>query len=509
MFIEFLKNMITGASHAEAALLVIDANEGVQENSRRHGYMLSMLGVKQIAVIVNKMDLVEYNEDIYNNIVKEYTAFLNKINVEAKAFIPVSGINGDNITSKINAMDWSSGKTVLDVLDEFTSENFDTEMNFRMAVQDVYKFTRFGDSRRIVAGSIQTGTINVGDEVVFYPSGKKSIVQDIESFNAAKTDTASAPYATGFTLQEQIYIKRGEMAVKATEEKPEVASQIKCSLFWLGKKPLIFKKEYHLKIGSIKVFMKLEKINRIMDASDLKYSTDKNQINRHDVAECVLTTSKPIAFDIAEKNPLTSRFVIVDDFEIRGGGIILEALDDRQKNVREKVLLRNYKWEKSGISKERRAERYNQKSTLILVTGEKNTGKKTIARELEKQLFNDGKIVFFMGIGNILYGVDADIKDEPDKDTRHEHIRRLAEVSHIMMESGVILIVTAVGLSLSDIELIKTTVDPDRIETIWVGDNVTTDIHCDSYIDSDFNVNEAVGMIKGNLQDKGIIFKPW
>jgi bifunctional enzyme CysN/CysC len=155
--IEFLKNMVTGASHAEAALLVIDAEEGVQENSRRHGYMLSMLGIEQVAVVINKMDLVNYDETTYNGIVKEYRKFLTSINVEPHTFIPVSGLFGDCIAGLSDKMAWYKDSTVLDVLDQFREQKDVSELPFRMPVQDVYKFTRYGDKRRIVAGTIQSG----------------------------------------------------------------------------------------------------------------------------------------------------------------------------------------------------------------------------------------------------------------------------------------------------------------------------------------------------------------
>jgi bifunctional enzyme CysN/CysC len=170
--IEFLKNMVTGASRAEAALLVIDAKEGVQENSRRHGYMMSMLGIKQIAVLVNKMDLVDFDKTVFEQIVKEYTAFLTQLKVEPAAFIPVGGRDGHNIAERSPAMPWYKGHTVLEMLDEFRTEAQPTEAAFRMPVQDVYKFTKQGDDRRIISGTIDTGTVSVGDEVVFYPSGK-------------------------------------------------------------------------------------------------------------------------------------------------------------------------------------------------------------------------------------------------------------------------------------------------------------------------------------------------
>jgi bifunctional enzyme CysN/CysC len=175
--IEFLKNMVTGASHAEAALLVIDAAEGVQENSRRHGYMISMLGIRQIVVLVNKMDLVDYKQEVFDAIVAEYTEFLDGIDVKAKSFIPVSGMEGDAVAALTDKMPWYSGQTTLQSLDNFKKEAPPVNMPFRMPVQDVYKFTKAGDQRRIIAGTVDTGSVTGGDEVIFYPSGKRSTVR--------------------------------------------------------------------------------------------------------------------------------------------------------------------------------------------------------------------------------------------------------------------------------------------------------------------------------------------
>lgn len=505
--IEFLKNMISGAARAESALLVIDANEGVQENSRRHGYMLSMLGIKQIAVLVNKMDLVGYSQEKFNEIEKEYREFLKSINVEPFCFIPVSGMMGDNIAELSSNMLWYKEQTVLDVLDRFPKEAAPVDKPFRMPVQGVYKFTRFGDSRRIVAGTVNSGKLNVGDEVVFYPSGKKSKVKSIERFNAPAESSVNAGVATGFTLEEQIYITRGELAVRADELAPESGSRIRVSLFWLGREPMVKGKEYFFKLGTAKISARLDEITQIIDASTLSASP-KEQVERHDVAECILSLNRAAAFDLAENVASTSRFVVVDDYEISGGGIIREALDDDQKWVRDQVFMRNFKWEKGQISCEDRAEKYNQKSALVLITGERNTGKKKLAKELEAKLFADGKIVYFLGIGNVLYGVDADIKGQEEK--RKEHIRRLSEVAHILMDAGVILVVTAVGLTQSELEMIKTTVMPERIQTIWMGENISSDIAYDMQIDlKEMETRAAASEIKEKLREKNIIFKPW
>ncbi|HXG43203.1 MAG TPA: GTP-binding protein [Gemmatimonadales bacterium] len=505
--IEFLKNMITGASRAEAALLVIDAREGVQENSRRHGYMMSMLGVRQIAVLVNKMDLVGYDRGHFEGVVREYRAFLDRIGVHPACFIPVAGREGDNIAQRSARMPWYHGDTVLEALDRFVTEPPPLDKPFRMPVQDVYKFTAQGDDRRIVAGTIETGTLRVGDEVVFYPSGKRSRVKTIEAFNRPPQTEARAGMATGFTLTEQIYVSRGEIAALAGQPKPEVTTRLRVSLFWLGKQPLVTKRDYLLKLGTARVPCRLEAVHRVVDASSLSASESKDRIERHDVAECTLKLGRAVAFDLADRIAATSRFVIVDEYEIRGGGIVREALPDNQSWVREKVMLRNFKWEPSIIPAERRAERYSQKAALLLITGARDTDRKSLGKDLEARLFAEGRVVYFLGMANVLYGVDADI--DRGQEHRAEHLRRLGEIANIMLDSGAILIVTAAELTQEDLEVIKTAVSPDRIEVVWVGDQVTTDVSYDLILGDHEAGGDGVDRIKLLLQDKGILFRPW
>ena len=504
--IEFLKNMITGASRAEAALLVIDGLEGIQENSRRHGYLLSMLGIKQVAVLVNKMDLVAYRKETFENVVDDYSKFLARIEINPICFIPVSGVAGDNIAVKSREMEWYEGHTMLEMIETLRKERPPFHKPFRMPVQDVYKFTNFGDNRRIIAGTVEAGSMRAGEEVIFYPSGKKSRIKSIEVFGGPPQEEAVAGNATGLTLTDQIFVTRGEIAAKAGEPRPRVTSRLRVSLFWLGKYPLTTEKDYLLKIGTTKVPFKIEEIHRIIDASTLNSTESRDRIERHEVAECILKLNRAIAFDLANEVRSTGRFVIVDDYEICGGGIVLQDLEDNQAWVRNKLFLRDYKWEKSGIAWEQRAERYNQKATLILVTGEKHSGKKPFARSLESRLFTEGKLVYFLGIGNVLYGLDADIKG--GKNNRQEHLRRMAEVAHILLDSGMILIVTAIELTKEDLDLIGAIINPDRIEVIWVGEKVSTDIVCDIKVSPTENLGKSVETVKKQLQERGIIFRP-
>ena len=503
--IEFLKNMVTGAARAEAAVLVIAADEGVMENSNRHGYLLSMLGIKQVAVVVNKMDLVDYSEEVFDDIVSEYSKFLRKINIKASSFIPVSGMMGENVAWRgTEKMPWYRGRTVLEQLDSFESEGLPADMPFRMPVQDVYKFTMNNDNRRIIAGTVDTGSLRKGDEVTFFPSGKTSSVRSIESFNTDELHVVSAGMAAGFTLVDQIYVTRGELVAKKGEKAPVSAARLKTNVFWLGKDPLVKDKKYFIKTGTSKIECYLEKVGRVMNASNLD-SEKKDRVERHEVAECILSLKKPVAFDLADEIPTTSRFVLIDGYEISGGGIITGSIEDEFTDVRTQVMIRNTNWIKSSIGREDRALRYKQRPSLVVITGPRQSGKKTIARELERKLFQNGEHVYYIGMGSVVYGVDADISHKR-KRNRDEHIRRLAEISNLMLDSGMILIITAIELTEHDIELIKTITNPPELITVWTGEEITTDIDCDLSFSGNEN-SIYIEQICNLLGEKGIIFK--
>ena len=501
--IEFLKNMITGASRAEAALLMIDAREGVQENSRRHAYMLSMLGIHQIAVVINKMDLVDYDENIYECVKSEYLAFLKQINITPKVVLPASSFKGENIVRKSDKMPWYNGMCILETLDYFECEQPHEDQPFRMPVQDVYKFTGNGDDRRIVAGTIETGTIQPGQEVVFYPSGKRSHIKTIEVFNAAPIEVGRPGMAIGFTMMEQIYITRGELMGIVGQEVPKTSSRIQANIFWLGRKNLLPGKVYYLKIGAQKVHVEVETINGVLDSSNLSSDKAKNSVGKNEVAECILHTDKPIAFDLVESNAGTSRFVIVDEYEITGGGIITAALEDEEQILREGTMLRNYKWEVSDVSLEERVEHYAQKPNLLVITGSDNTGKKKLAKLLERELMNCSRYVYYMGIGSYLYGVGADTK-KMEKPDHREQIRRFGEVANLMLDAGMILIVTATNLTRTDQKILQTVVEKE-MEFIWVGEQLTTDIQPEMQLkEKEYTLN--IHKIKNMLKEKGAIF---
>lgn len=502
--IEFLKNMISGAARAEAALLVIDAKEGVRENSRRHGYLLSMLGIRQVAVCVNKLDIVNYDKNVFDAIVSEYSQFLKKIGLTPKGFIPISARNGDNMTTASENMLWYSGPTVLGMLDSFTKEPPRQDKALRFPVQDIYKFTAEGDDRRIVAGRIETGSLKVGDKVVFYPSDKSTRIASIEEFNTAPQTSVAAGKSTGVTLETQMYIQSGELLCKAGEAAPKVGTHFKANIFWLGKHPMVQQKRYKMKLAGAQVPVWLRKIETVFDASELTTDANRQQIERHDVAECVLETLKPVAFDLAADIAQTGRFVIIDNYEIAGGGIIIESLTAQTNRIAEHVQRRQQNWQRSALTAEIRTARYGQRSALVVITGAEGVGKIELAKAIEAHLFSNGRFVYYLGISNSLLGVDADIAHLGERD---EFLRRLGEIAHLFTDAGVILITTASDLDDYELEMLTTLNKPNDTVVVNIGDCRLTQYKPDLQIDDIRDRENAIQKIKSALAAKNYLIE--
>lgn len=434
--IEFLKNMVTGASRAEAALMVIDASHGVEENTRRHGYYLSMLGIKQVAVLVNKMDLIGYDRNKYETICQEYTAFLKEIGIAPKTFIPVSARVGDNIATPSAEMPWYHGMTVLQALDSFENIQPSHQLPFRMSVQGVYKFTAGGDNRRIIAGTVDSGVLHVEDEVIFYPSGKRTQVKGFEVFNAEAPTEVWTDEAAGFTMSEEIYVRRGEIACRAEEPAPHVAVRFRANLFWLGREKLRPGKEYHFKCGTQKLPMRLLQVERVINASNLNCE-DRQWVEKNEVAVCTFQLASPAAFDTTDKLAATSRFVIVDDYEQSGGGIIVEALEDQDYDRR------NIRAGAGAVDEAERRTLTGQKGLVVWFTGLSGAGKSTLAAQAERQLLAAGIPAFLLDGDTLRTGLCRDLGFSDDD--RTENQRRVAEVALLLKQAGHVVLVSTIS----------------------------------------------------------------
>ena len=316
---EFLKNMVSGAANAEAALLVIDAAEGVQEQSKRHAYILSLLGIQKVYVIVNKMDMIEFSEKKFKEIKYEISTFLSKLNVYPQKYIPVSGFLGENIARKSDKMPWYKGETLLQALDLFEKDKELEDRPLRFPIQDVYKF----DHRRVIAGRLESGRLKVGDEIKILPEGKVSKVKSIEFWpENNKKDEVVAGMSIGITIEDEFFNKRGEVIVHKNDNTLYVSDTFRANLFWLGKRNLVKNKTYKLKLVTQETECEIVSIDKVIDATTLETVENALDVQTNDVAEVTIKTKEKICFDEFKVNPTTGRFVLVDEYDVSGGGII-------------------------------------------------------------------------------------------------------------------------------------------------------------------------------------------
>ncbi len=460
---EFLKNMVTGAANAEAALLLIDAAEGVQEQSRRHGYLLNLLGIRQIVVLVNKMDLQDFSQDRFNQIEKEFRGFLKGIGVEPKLFIPIAAKLGDNIATLSKRMPWWTGPTVVQSLDDFKVAEPPKDQALRFPIQDVYRF----DERRILAGRVEAGSIKVGDRLLFSPSNKVSVVKTIERWNAPSRETATAGESIGITLSEQIFVERG--AVAALEAAPPYElTRFKARLFWLGRAPFAKGKLYKLKLATQEVDCEIDAIDKVIDASTLEtISRRQNElfVGRHEVAELSIRTRRPVAFDVHADIVSTGRFVIVDGFEVSGGGII--AADSYPKRATDGLdKAHHHFWSHGKVTAEQRVRRNGHPGRVIWLTGLSGSGKTSIATELERELFNMGKHVYVLDADNVRHGLCSELTFSPH-DSR-ESIRRLGEVAKLFADAGMICITAFISPYRADRQLAREMVLDGQFVEVFV-----------------------------------------
>lgn len=334
---EFLKNMISGAANAEAALLVIDANEGIQEQSKRHGYLLSLLGIQKVYVLVNKMDLISYSEDVFQKIKEEMSEFLGALQVYPLKYIPISAFHGENIASASVKMPWYTGEAVLAALDGFEKSDEPTQAALRFPIQDVYKF----DHRRIIAGRIEAGTLRVGDEIIISPGGKRTRVKSIEGWSEKPRQEVMAGMSVGITVEDEFFNQRGEV-ISFAEKKPFVADTFQANLFWMGQQPLHKEHPYKLKLGTQEVECQIQAINKVIDATTLGHVENVLQVNANDVAEVIIRTKQAVCFDEFRNNAATGRFVLVDGYDVSGGGIIsgkVKGLQTHTRFVKENLVV--------------------------------------------------------------------------------------------------------------------------------------------------------------------------
>lgn len=429
---EFIKNMITGASSAEAAIMLIDAGHGIQQQSRFHAYLLNLLGIRQIAVAVNKMDLVGHSADRFAEIRHTYVDFLSRVGVTPDYVIPVSARNGDNIVARSTVMPWYDGPTIVEALDSFRPTPRPTDLPLRLPVQAVYKF----DDRRIIAGRVESGRVMVGDRLIFSPSNKSARVASIEAWHVpGPVVEGHAGQSIGFTLDEQIFVERGEVASRE-QDAPIETNVFRGRLFWLRHAPLRIGETYQLKLGTRDVPAIVQAVEKVYDSDDLS-EHNATEVPRHGIADVILRSRAMLAVDEGRHLARTGRFALSDGTNIVAGGLIdMDGYPDQRKSaiVRSANLYRV----EHRIDSPARAARNGHRGGVLWFTGLSGAGKSTIAMALEQELFRRGYHTYVLDGDNVRYGLNANLGFSPED--RAENIRRVGEVAALFADAGMIVI---------------------------------------------------------------------
>jgi bifunctional enzyme CysN/CysC len=433
---EFLRNMITGASQADGAVLIIDALEGVRDQTRRHGYLLHLLGIKQVAVVVNKMDRVDFSAARFREISDEISTHLVGLGVTPSAIIPISARDGDGVAAHTPRIDWYDGPTVVEALDALEPARPLSKLPLRLTVQAIYKF----DDRRIVAGRIESGHLAAGDEIVIMPAGKIAKIKSVEGWPApALAGKQGAGRSVGITLDRELFIERGDI-IAHTGNSPRDTRRLRARIFWLHEKPLARGDQILVRLGTREARASVVAIEKAIDPGALSNAQD-TAIARNHVGEVDISLAQPIAADVYADNPRTGRLVIEVNGRIAGGGLVLSIVGG-QRAATDIVPV------ESALRPDERSARYRHNGAVVWLTGLPGAGKSTLARALERRLFSRSGSPILLDGDTLRAGLNGDLGFSAQD--RAENIRRLAEIATHLAKNGHIAIVAAVSPSRED-----------------------------------------------------------
>ncbi|MFQ5963308.1 MAG: sulfate adenylyltransferase subunit CysN [Candidatus Scalinduaceae bacterium] len=496
--IQYTRNMVTGASTANLAIILIDAHKGISEQSRRHGFIASLLQVSHLIVAVNKIDMVNYSQEVFQSIVDEYDDFSRKLEIKDITYIPISALKGDNVVNKSSNTPWYNGPTVLHVLENVHISSDLNIRDFRFPVQYVI---RPDHNFRGYAGTIVTGTITTGEEIAILPSGITSRIKSIKTMDG-DLDEAGTPQSVVLTLEDEIDVSRGDMIVRR-HNLPLVEKNIDTIICWMGEEPLQIGKNYLIKHTTRTVNAFVSKLDYMFDVNTLHrtdttdhnlfcqllntlHRTDVNTLMLNEIGRAEVVLTQPIMFDQYNKNRETGSFIIIDldsNFTI-GAGMIRGSVRSIEETIHAAPKVTgtidrssNVTLEKTAVSLKEREEINNHKSAVIWFTGLSGSGKTTIAKKLERILFNLGCHTVLLDWDNLRHGLCKDLGFS-DND-RIENIRRVGEVAKVFYEQGSIVICTFISPLRCQRDQVRALIPEGRFFEVFVRCSLKTCINRD------------------------------
>ena len=448
---QYTRNMATGASTAELAILLVDARNGILTQTKRHSFIVSLLGIKNIVLAINKMDLVNYDKNIYEKISSEYKLFSKKLNFKNIQSIPISALKGDNIHKKSKYMKWYNDKTLFDYL-ETTKTKIQSSDSFVLPVQSV---NRPNLNFRGYSGTIAEGKIRKGDELISLPSNQKVKVKDI-FVGERSLKTASFKQSITLTIDKEIDTSRGDILCSKNST-VDMADQFNMNVIWMSEDKGFTGRTYLAKIHNISTSIKIMNIKKIYDVNTLEFAAG-NELKLNDVAEISISFNKSVPFSTFKENKILGSLIIIDPINNQtiGMGMINFSLR-RSQNIQLQNLT---------INKNLREKINGHKGQVLWMTGLSGSGKSTIANELEKILYSQGKKTYILDGDNIRHGLNKDL-GFTDKD-RVENIRRVAEVAKLMCDAGLIVITAFISPFRLEREMARSLFEKNDFKEIYI-----------------------------------------
>jgi bifunctional enzyme CysN/CysC len=449
---QYTRNMVTGASTADLAIILIDARKGVLTQTRRHSFLAALLGIRQIVLAVNKMDLVNYSQEVFDKIERDYREFAQRIKLDAITAIPVSAVAGDNVTEMSSRMAWYEGPSLLAHLESVAVPNPGNLRPFRLPVQWV---NRPNPEFRGFAGLIASGIVKVGDALRVLPSGRSTSVARILTADGDALEAVAGQSVT-LTLSSEVDVSRGNV-LAAAESPPTVANQFEATIIWMHDEPLLQGRAYLLKVGASTVTATVAPIKYRINVNTLEHLAAK-KLDLNDIGVCGLELSASIAFEAYQDDRALGGFILIDRLtnSTVGAGLLHFALR-RSQNVH---------WQALDVNKRARAKLSHQKPCILWFTGLSGAGKSTIANLVEKQLHADGRQTYLLDGDNVRHGLNKDL-GFTDED-RVENIRRVAEVARLMVDAGLIVMVSFISPFRSERRMARALVDSGEFVEIYV-----------------------------------------
>ena len=449
---QYTRNMATGASTADLAVLLIDARQGVLTQTKRHAFIASQLGVRHIVLAVNKMDLVDYSENVFNEIVEDFKAFDAQLNIPNLHAIPVSALVGDNVVDGSRFMPWYERPSLLGYLEGVDVEAEETSLPFRMPVQWV---NRPDLDFRGYAGRIAGGIIRPGDDIRVLPSGKQSKIARIVTMDSDLDEAVSGQSVT-LTLTDEIDISRGDV-IATSETPPEISDQFDTTIIWLSEEPMLPGRSYRMKTSSRLVSATVNAPKHKTDVNTLQ-KLPARTLQLNEIGNCTLAVDRPIAFDSYAENRQTGSFILIDRMTNNTVGMGMINFPLRRAA--------NIHWQNLDINKAANAEQKGQNPAVLWFTGLSGSGKSTIANEVQRRLYATGRHSFILDGDNVRHGLNRDL-GFTDAD-RVENIRRVAEVSKLMVEAGLIMLVSFISPFRAERDLARNLMEEGEFIEIFV-----------------------------------------